>query len=70
MARGYLNRPELTSERFIADPFADNKDVRMYKTGDLARWLPDGNIEYLGRKDDQVKVRGIFFQVLILKNVE
>ncbi|PHM22405.1 non-ribosomal peptide synthetase [Xenorhabdus ehlersii] len=58
VARGYLNRPELTTERFLADPFALEPDARMYKTGDLARWLPDGNIEYLGRNDFQVKLRG------------
>ncbi|UKP01065.1 amino acid adenylation domain-containing protein [Nostoc sp. UHCC 0870] len=55
VARGYLNRPELTSERFINSPF--NKSI-LYKTGDLARYLPDGNIEYLGRIDHQVKIRG------------
>ncbi|TYP15978.1 non-ribosomal peptide synthase/polyketide synthase [Xenorhabdus doucetiae] len=58
VARGYLNRPELTAERFLADPFSSNPDARMYKTGDLGRWLPDGNIEYLGRNDFQVKLRG------------
>jgi amino acid adenylation domain-containing protein len=58
VARGYLNRPELTAERFLADPFAAEPCARMYKTGDLARWLPDGNIEYLGRNDFQVKIRG------------
>ncbi|WP_051711496.1 non-ribosomal peptide synthetase [Andreprevotia chitinilytica] len=58
VARGYLNRPELTSERFVADPFSADPQARMYKTGDLARWLPDGNIEYLGRNDFQVKIRG------------
>jgi amino acid adenylation domain-containing protein len=58
VARGYLNRPELTAERFIADPFSSDPEARLYKTGDLARYLPDGNIEYLGRNDFQVKIRG------------
>lgn len=58
LARGYLNRPELTSEKFIPDPFADCEDGRLYKTGDLARYLPDGNIEFCGRADDQVKIHG------------
>ena len=58
VALGYLNRPELTAERFIDDPFSGTAGARLYKTGDLARWLPDGNIEYLGRIDNQVKIRG------------
>ena len=58
VGRGYLNRRELTNEKFIKDPFSKDPNSRLYKTGDLARWLPDGNIEYLGRKDDQVKIRG------------
>jgi acyl-coenzyme A synthetase/AMP-(fatty) acid ligase len=48
----------MTAERFVADPFSNMLDARMYKTGDLGRWLPDGNIEFLGRNDFQVKVRG------------
>ncbi|MFP1892736.1 amino acid adenylation domain-containing protein [Lonsdalea quercina] len=55
---GYLNRPELTVERFIPDPFSDEPGARLYKTGDLGRWLPDGVIEFLGRSDRQVKIRG------------
>lgn len=58
VAHGYLNRPKLTAERFIKDPFSDDSDARLYKTGDLARYLPDGNIEYLGRIDFQIKLRG------------
>jgi amino acid adenylation domain-containing protein len=58
LARGYLRRPELTAEKFIPDPFSDEPGQRLYKTGDLACYLPDGSIEFLGRMDDQVKVRG------------
>ncbi|MBI6710870.1 amino acid adenylation domain-containing protein, partial [Pseudomonas syringae] len=58
VARGYLNRDDLTAERFLRDPFSKAPNARMYKTGDLGRWLADGNIEYLGRNDDQVKIRG------------
>ncbi|MEP7141396.1 MAG: amino acid adenylation domain-containing protein [Ferruginibacter sp.] len=63
VARGYLNLPGITKERFIANPFATEADnekgyARLYKTGDLVRWLPDGNLEYIGRNDDQVKIRG------------
>ncbi|MEK8018016.1 MAG: amino acid adenylation domain-containing protein, partial [Candidatus Parabeggiatoa sp.] len=58
LARGYLNRPDLTAEKFLKNPFSDDPNSRLYKTGDLARYLPDGNIEYLGRIDNQVKIRG------------
>lgn len=56
VTRGYLNRPELTAEKFIPDPYRTGQLV--YRTGDLGRWLPDGNLEFLGRIDDQVKIRG------------
>nr|WP_080274846.1 amino acid adenylation domain-containing protein [Pseudomonas syringae] len=58
VARGYLNLEEVNAERFLADPFSNSVDARMYKTGDLARYMADGRIEYLGRNDFQVKVRG------------
>ncbi|ASZ13677.1 non-ribosomal peptide synthetase [Chitinophaga pendula] len=58
VGRGYLNQDELTASKFVIDPFDSQGLQRMYKTGDLARWLPDGNIEFIGRMDDQVKVRG------------
>jgi amino acid adenylation domain-containing protein len=58
VARGYLNRAELTQERFVRDPFSEDPQARIYKTGDLGRWQADGNIEYLGRNDSQVKIRG------------
>ena len=58
VARGYLHRPELTTERFARDPFSADADARLYQTGDLGRWLPDGTLEYIGRNDFQVKVRG------------
>lgn len=58
LARGYLHRPELTTERFIADPFISEQGQRLYRTGDRVRYLPDGRIEFLGRQDYQIKLRG------------
>ncbi|HZM00240.1 MAG TPA: amino acid adenylation domain-containing protein, partial [Planctomycetota bacterium] len=58
VARGYLDRPELTAERFVPDPFRAEPGARLYRTGDVARTLPDWDIQYLGRNDDQVKIRG------------
>ncbi|MDT0125669.1 non-ribosomal peptide synthase/polyketide synthase [Paenibacillus sp. RRE4] len=75
LARGYLNRPDLTAEKFVDSPFAEGE--KLYRSGDLAAWLPDGNIEYLGRIDHQVKIRGyrieldeIETQLLNVKGVE
>ncbi|MFK8102506.1 MAG: amino acid adenylation domain-containing protein [Saprospiraceae bacterium] len=67
LARAYLDRPELTAEKFIPNPFSTNEWDRLYRTGDLGRWLPDGNIAYLRRMDDQVKVRGYRIE---LKEIE
>jgi surfactin family lipopeptide synthetase C len=58
VARGYLNRPEMTAEKFIPNPFGDDEGSRLYKTGDLARYLPDGDIQFCGRADNQVKIHG------------
>jgi acyl-CoA synthetase (AMP-forming)/AMP-acid ligase II len=59
VGRGYLNQPELTAEKFIPDPFCGEDGARLFKTGDVARYLPGGNIEFLERKDHQVKIRGV-----------
>ena len=85
LARGYLNQPALTAEKFLANPFGESpfriaspfgenplskgRAGRIYKTGDLGRWLSDGNIEYLGRKDDQVKLRGYRIELGEIENV-
>ena len=68
LARGYLNKPELTVQRFIGNPFGE-AGSRLYKTGDLARYLPDGNIEYLGRMDNQVKLRGFRIELGEIESV-
>jgi amino acid adenylation domain-containing protein len=59
LARGYLNRPDLTAERFVPDPFSGRPESCLYRSGDRGRYLPDGSIEYVGRVDDQIKLRGI-----------
>ncbi|MDQ6763597.1 MAG: amino acid adenylation domain-containing protein, partial [Bacteroidota bacterium] len=69
VGRGYLNREELTSEKFVKNPFTKEANSRMYKTGDLGRWLPDGNIEYLGRRDNQVKIRGFRIELGEIESV-
>lgn len=66
LARGYLNNPALTDERFTDNPA--NPGERIYRTGDIARWLPDGNIEYLGREDHQVKIRGLRIELGEIEN--
>ena len=69
LARGYHNRPELTAEKFMPDPFRSEPGARLYKTGDLARYLPDGAIEYLGRMDHQVKIRGFRIELGEIESV-
>ncbi|MDY2562234.1 syringomycin E biosynthesis non-ribosomal peptide synthetase SyrE, partial [Pseudomonas syringae] len=63
VARGYLNQPDLSAERFIADPFSEDRQARLYKTGDVGRWLANGALEYLGRNDFQVKIRGLRIEI-------
>jgi aspartate racemase len=69
LARGYLNRPEITAEKFIRDPFSAGPGARMYKTGDRARFLADGKIEFAGRTDDQVKIRGYRVELKEIESV-
>ena len=69
LARGYVMRPEVTAEKFIPNPFGNEPGARLYKTGDLARYLPDGNIEFLGRIDHQVKIRGFRIELGEIESV-
>jgi fengycin family lipopeptide synthetase D len=69
LARGYQKLPDLTEEKFVFSPLGDKPDSRLYKTGDRARWLPDGNIEFLGRIDQQVKVRGFRIELEEIQTV-
>jgi non-ribosomal peptide synthetase component F/thioesterase domain-containing protein len=69
VAAGYLHRPELTAEGFVPDPFSGNPEARLYKSGDLARRLPDGDLVYLGRLDHQVKIRGFRVELLEIEAV-
>ena len=75
LARGYLNNPKLTNERFIPNPFQsdtekrENRNARIYKTGDLVRWLPSGELEYIGRNDFQVKIRGFRIELGEIESV-
>lgn len=69
VARGYVHRPDLTEERFLPNPFNTSPDARLYRSGDLVRYLADGNIEFLGRKDQQVKIRGFRIELGEIESV-
>jgi amino acid adenylation domain-containing protein/non-ribosomal peptide synthase protein (TIGR01720 family) len=69
LARGYLNMPELTKEKFVRNPYSGDVRARLYRTGDICRWLPDGNVEYYGRTDEQVKIRGYRIELGEVENV-
>lgn len=68
LARGYLNRPDLTAEKFVPHPFSAEPGARLYRTGDLGRYFPDGNLEFLGRRDHQVKIRGYRIELGEIEN--
>ena len=69
LARGYLNNEDLTNQKFIRNPFSNTEASRMYATGDLVKYLPDGNIEFIGRADTQVKIRGYRIELGEIENV-
>ncbi|ADL52202.1 amino acid adenylation domain protein [Clostridium cellulovorans 743B] len=69
VGRGYINNPEKTAEVFLDDPFINGENVRLYRTGDLGKWIPDGSIEFIGRRDYQVKVRGFRIELGEIENV-
>jgi len=69
LSRGYLNNPELTAKKFISHPFSKLPNTKLYKTGDLGRYLPDGNLEFLGRMDTQVKLNGIRIELSDIENI-
>ncbi len=69
LARGYFNRPDLSAERFVPNPFSTTPGARLYKTGDLVRYLPNGAVDYLGRNDHQVKIRGFRIELGEIENV-
>ncbi len=68
VSKGYLNRESLTAEKFIVNPFNDDPNDKLYRTGDLGRWLKDGNIEFIGRKDNQIKLRGYRIELSDIEN--
>ena len=69
LALGYLNQPQLTAEKFISNPFSNDANAKLYRTGDLTRWLPDGTIEFLGRVDTQIKIRGFRIELSEIETV-
>ena len=69
LAKGYLNRADITQKKFIKNPFSNNRNLLLYKTGDIGYWLPDGNLQYVGRFDNQVKMRGYRIELEEIENI-